>query len=93
MSRTDVVSKLADEMAAKGVREKPSPSVFDSLGLGMTSRGLKRMFGTYDRGIGLVMAQVDKKPFVEKAIVEEPIVEIIDEGVMEDDPEDIEDAE
>lgn len=41
-----------------------------------------------------VYEEVKAEPaFVEKAVAEEPIVEIIDEGVVEDDPEDTEDAE
>ena len=87
--------KIINKVREKGITEAISAQEFNDLfGPELSSRTVRRAWGTYGTGIAAILAELNAKPFVEKAIiVEEPTVEIIDEEDWDDDPEDFEDAE
>ena len=55
MNDLNIAADVAKKLKDIGITAAPTPAEFDALNLGITSRGLKRQYGTYDNGIKEVM--------------------------------------
>ena len=93
MGKIEVIKGLVAEIKAQGATAPATAAQYAKLDLSMSAKDLGLMCGGVGRGLALIQNHMEAKPFIEKAIVEEPIVEIIDEEDWDDDPEDFEDAE
>ena len=59
MSNLNIAADVAKQLKDIGITAAPTPAEYDALNLGITSRGLKRQYGTYDIGIKEVMKLVN----------------------------------
>jgi len=59
MSDLNIAANIAKQLKDIGITAAPTPAEYDALDLGITSRGLKRQYGTYDIAMKEVMKFVN----------------------------------
>ena len=70
MSDLTIAANIAKQLKDIGITAAPTPAEYDALDLGITSRGLKRQYGTYDSAMKEVMKFVnaDSVEITEEAV-------------------------
>ena len=60
--RTQVAKEVAKQFKEKGIIQAPGLRAFDSLGLGIKAGGVRRLWGSFRRGMRVVFNEVSKLP-------------------------------
>jgi hypothetical protein len=94
--RTQVAEELAREFKAKNIVTMPKASTFDGMKLKVTSRGVRRLFGSFRRGMLIVLAYAGRLPVeapkAKKAVTPPKRTVMKKEEVVDNDPKDIKDT-